>query len=135
MERAEAVHAPNKPRRRLTWKRYLTFLSKFQNKVKHKTKPAGDAKAAAAAVLKKQRNPKPKRYSPLLEECSNLVHVIRRTTVGCIEAAGDGEDELPSSYVQLDQLNYGVKRGGLWPHLPGHLGCSLHLPGRVNMNE
>jgi hypothetical protein len=104
--------------KKTTWKRYLTFLSKFQNKVKHKTKPAGDAKAAAAAVLK-QRNPKPKRYSRLLEECSNLVRVIRRTTVGCIEAvasaaAGDGEDELPS-YVQLDQVNYGVKREAFGP--------------------
>ncbi|GJN20471.1 hypothetical protein PR202_gb07852 [Eleusine coracana subsp. coracana] len=102
--------------KKTTWKRYLTFLSKFQNKMKHKIKPEpGDAKATAGS---KQQNPK--RYSSLLQECSNLVRIAQRTTAGCFAAAmamaseaGD-EDEL-TSYVQLDQVSYGVKREAFGP--------------------
>ncbi|XP_062205773.1 uncharacterized protein LOC133907714 [Phragmites australis] len=94
-----------------TWKRYLTFLTKFQSKMKHRRAP--DAKAPNGF---KQRNPR-RSSGPVLEECSNLVRVVRRTAAGCfaaVMASGGGEDELPS-YVQLDQVRYGVKREAFGP--------------------
>ncbi|TVT97841.1 hypothetical protein EJB05_56884 [Eragrostis curvula] len=93
-----------------TWKSYLTFLSKFQNKMKHKIKP--DTKAPAGFKQRSQ-----KRYSPVLEECSNMVRVVRRTAASCFAATmatGGSEDELPS-YAQLDQVSYGVKREAFGP--------------------
>ncbi|CAN6305333.1 unnamed protein product [Urochloa humidicola] len=94
-----------------TWKKYLTFLSMFHNKVKHKK---SDAKAPNG--FKPRRNPKRGSSSLVLQECSNLVRVIRRTAADCFAAAsgaGD-EDELPC-YMQLDQVSYGVKREAFGP--------------------
>ncbi|XP_062201230.1 uncharacterized protein LOC133903783 isoform X2 [Phragmites australis] len=99
--------APEAPAKK-TWKRYLAFLSKFQRKMKHKKAPNGF----------KQRNPK-RSSRPMLEECSNLVRVVRRTAAGCFAAAtaaggGGLEEELPS-YMQLDQVTYEVKREAFGP--------------------
>uniref|UniRef100_J3N2A7 Uncharacterized protein n=1 Tax=Oryza brachyantha TaxID=4533 RepID=J3N2A7_ORYBR len=136
-----------------TWKkRYLTFLSKFQNKMKHKkpdsTKAAGGSKNHHHHH---HRNPTKRSLLPssqILEECSNLVQVIRQTTADCFAAAAakqsaggwrdtrarvsrhppadcfaaaatavaasvDYEDDQP--YMQLDQVNYGVKREAFGP--------------------
>ncbi|KAG0537507.1 hypothetical protein BDA96_03G154400 [Sorghum bicolor] len=124
--RGEAGHAtkhrqsrssgPNAPPKKKTWKKYLTFLSKFQNKMKHK-KP--DVRAwAPSNVNLKQGSPK-RSSSAMLEECVNLVRVIRRTAADCFASAvvgggGDDEDELPC-YVQIDQVSYGVKREAYGP--------------------
>ena len=93
--------------KRKTWRKYLTFLSMFHNKMKHKK---SDTKAPTGL---KQRRKNPKRSpSPVLQECSNLVRVIQRTAADCFAAAVAGageEDELPC-YMQLDQVSYGVKR-------------------------
>ncbi|KAL6646240.1 hypothetical protein ACP70R_017848 [Stipagrostis hirtigluma subsp. patula] len=96
--------------RKKTWKRYLSFLSKFHNKTKHKKVP--DTRAPKGF---KQRSPM-RSSRPVLEECSNLVRVVRRATAGCFAAAaaaatvaGAGEEGLPR-YVQLDQTSYGAKR-------------------------
>lgn len=101
------------PPKKKTWKRYLTFLSKFQNKMRHK-KP--DARAWAPSSFK-QGSPK-RSSSAMLEECANLVRVIRRTAADCFAAAvagaGGDEDELPC-YMQLDQVSYGVKREAYGP--------------------
>uniref|UniRef100_A0A0D9XJ86 Uncharacterized protein n=1 Tax=Leersia perrieri TaxID=77586 RepID=A0A0D9XJ86_9ORYZ len=101
-------------------KRYLTFLSKFQNKMKHK-KP--DNIKAAAGGSKNHRSPKKRSILlsiQILEECSNLVQVIRQTTADCFAAAATAvaasveyEDDQP--YMQLDQVNYGVKRDAFGP--------------------
>ncbi|KAF0892791.1 hypothetical protein E2562_017752 [Oryza meyeriana var. granulata] len=94
-----------------SWKkRYLTFLSKFQNKMKHK-KP--DNIKAAAGGFKQQQNRSPTKRSLLssqiLQECSNLVQAIRQTSADCFAAAAtavaasvDYEDDQP--YMQLDQF-------------------------------
>ncbi|KAG8091340.1 hypothetical protein GUJ93_ZPchr0012g19337 [Zizania palustris] len=104
-----------------SWKkRYLTFLSKFQNKMKHK-KP--DGMKAAGGGSKQRRSPKRGLLlsSQILEECSNLVQVIRQTTAGCFAAAATAvaasvsyEDDQPP-YMQLDQVSYGVKRDAFGP--------------------
>ncbi|OEL20935.1 hypothetical protein BAE44_0018046 [Dichanthelium oligosanthes] len=95
-----------------TWKKYLTFLSMFHNKMKHR-KP--DTKAPNG--FKQRRNPK-RSSTTVLQECSNLVRVIGQTAADCFAAAtasgaGD-EDELPC-YMQLDQVSYGVKREAFGP--------------------
>ncbi|KAL5225610.1 hypothetical protein ABZP36_012249 [Zizania latifolia] len=102
-----------------SWKkRYLTFLSKFQNKMKHK-KPDS---MKAASGSKQRRSPKRSLLlsSQILEECSNLVQVIRQTTAGCFAAAATAvaasvsyEDDQP--YMQLDKVSYGVKREAFGP--------------------
>lgn len=63
----------------------------------------------------KQRSPK-RSNNPVLEECVNLVRVIRRTAADCFAAAvaGGDEDELPC-YMQLDQVSFGVKREAYGP--------------------
>jgi hypothetical protein len=105
-------HAPAKKK---TWKKYFTFLSMFHNKMKHK-KP--DNKAASGF---KQWGNKKRSFSPVLQECGDLVRIIRRTAADCFAAAaavasgaGDEDDELPC-YMQLDQVNYGVKREAFGP--------------------
>ncbi|PAN47440.1 hypothetical protein PAHAL_9G291100 [Panicum hallii] len=97
--------------KRKTWKKYLTFLSMFHNKMKHKK---SDTKAPNG--FKQRRNTK-RSPSPVLQECSNLVRVIQRTAADCFAAAASGagdEDELPC-YMQLDQVSYGVKREAFGP--------------------
>ncbi|KAF8723342.1 hypothetical protein HU200_021866 [Digitaria exilis] len=96
-----------------TWKRYLTFLSMFHSKMKHK-KSDTDAPNSFKQRTKQKRSSSP----PMLQECSNLVRVIRQTAADCFasataSSAGD-EDELPC-YVQLDQVSYGVKREAFGP--------------------
>lgn len=87
----------------------------FNNKMKHKK-----SETKAATGFKQRRNPK-RSFSPVLQECSNLVRVIRRTAADCFVAAAavssgaaDEDDELPC-YMQLDQVNYGVKREAFGP--------------------
>ncbi|CAN6288309.1 unnamed protein product [Urochloa humidicola] len=100
------------PAKKKTWKKYLTFLSMFHNKMKHKK---SDAKAPNGF---KPRNPKRGSSSLLIQECSNLVHVIQRTAADCFAAATAAgacdEEELPC-YMQLDQVSYGVKREAFGP--------------------
>ncbi|CAN6283068.1 unnamed protein product [Urochloa humidicola] len=96
-----------------TWKNYLTFLSMFHNKMKHKK---SDTKAPNG--FKPRRNPKRGSSSLVLQECSNLVHVIRRTAADCFAAAtaaGAGDEEELPCYMQLDQVSYGVKREAFGP--------------------
>ncbi|KAL6661873.1 hypothetical protein ACP70R_001257 [Stipagrostis hirtigluma subsp. patula] len=94
--------------RKKTWKRYLTFLSKFQNKMKHKKVP--DTRAPKGF---KQRNPM-RSSRPVLEECGNLVRVVRRATAGCfaaaaaVTAAGAGEEGLLLR-ARVDQASKGAK--------------------------
>uniref|UniRef100_A0A0A8YEC9 Uncharacterized protein n=1 Tax=Arundo donax TaxID=35708 RepID=A0A0A8YEC9_ARUDO len=81
--------------------------------MKHKKVP--DAQAPNGF---RQRNPR-RCSNPVLEECSNLVRVVQRTAEGCFAAvaamaSGGDEDELPS-YIQLDQVTYGVKREAFGP--------------------
>jgi hypothetical protein len=86
------------------------LLSKFQNKMKHK-KP--DAKAPSSFKQSSLR----RSSSAMLEECVNLVRVIRRTAADCFVSAvagGDEEDDLPC-YMQLDHVSYGVKREAYGP--------------------
>ncbi|XP_039830955.1 uncharacterized protein LOC120691825 isoform X1 [Panicum virgatum] len=97
--------------KRKTWKKYLTFLSMFHNKMKHKK---SDTKAPTG--FKQRRNSK-RSPCPVLQECSNLVRVIQRTAADCFAAAASGagdEDEL-RCYMQLDQVSYGVKRETFGP--------------------
>ncbi|CAL4933149.1 unnamed protein product [Urochloa decumbens] len=105
-------HAPAKKK---AWKKYLTFLSMFHNKMKHKK---SDAKAPNG--FKPRRNQKRGSSSLVLQECSNLVHVIRRTAADCFAAAaaaaaGAGDEEELPCYMQLDQVSYGVKREAFGP--------------------
>ncbi|CAL4941568.1 unnamed protein product [Urochloa decumbens] len=103
------------PAKKKTWKKYLTFLSMFHNKMKHKKL---DAKAPNG--FKPRRNQKRGSSSLVLQECSNLVHVIRRTAADCFAAAaaaaaGAGDEEELPCYMQLDQVSYGVKREAFGP--------------------
>ncbi|CAL4916461.1 unnamed protein product [Urochloa decumbens] len=103
-------HAPEKKK---TWKKYLTFLSMFHNKMKHKK---SDAKAPNG--FKPRRNPKRGSSSLVLQECSNLVRVIRRTAADCfaaVTAAGAADEEELPCYMQLDQVSYGVKTEAFGP--------------------
>lgn len=111
-------HGPNSsgrqtPAKKKTWKKYLTFLSMFHSKMKHKK---SDTKAPNS--FKQRRSQKLSSSPSMLQECSNLVRVIRQTAADCFSAAtassaGD-EGELPC-YVQLDQVSYGVKRDAFGP--------------------
>ncbi|CAD6205007.1 unnamed protein product [Miscanthus lutarioriparius] len=108
--RQSSSSGPNAPPKKKTWKKYLTFLSKFQNKMKHKKPDARAPSSFKQSSLKRSS-------SAMLEECVNLVRVIRRTAADCFVSAvarGDEDDELPC-YMQLDQVGYGVKREAYGP--------------------
>uniref|UniRef100_A0A0E0EX93 PUM-HD domain-containing protein n=1 Tax=Oryza meridionalis TaxID=40149 RepID=A0A0E0EX93_9ORYZ len=106
-----AAAAKSKP-----WKkRYLTFLSKFQNKMKKHKKP-DNIKAHHSRSHKNRRILLSR--SQIMEECSNLVQVIRHTAADCFTAAATAvaaavdyeEDDHHQPYMQLDQVNYGVMK-------------------------
>uniref|UniRef100_A0A0E0IRM8 Uncharacterized protein n=1 Tax=Oryza nivara TaxID=4536 RepID=A0A0E0IRM8_ORYNI len=108
---AAAAAAKSKP-----WKkRYLTFLSKFQNKMKKHKKP--DNIKAHHTRSHKNRSILLS-SSQIMEECINLVQVIRHTAADCFAAAATAvaaavdyeEDDHHQPYMQLDQVNYGVMR-------------------------
>jgi hypothetical protein len=108
----QIVGPPPPAVKKAAWKRYLTSLSKLQ---KHQD----------------QENLNLKHYSPVLEECSTLVlRVVRRTTAGYMHCGDEGLISLRwrwgrAAFVRTawpGELR-SQEGGGLWTHLPGHVGC------------
>uniref|UniRef100_A0A0E0M775 Uncharacterized protein n=1 Tax=Oryza punctata TaxID=4537 RepID=A0A0E0M775_ORYPU len=109
------ISGPQAAAKSKSWKkRYLTFLSKFQNKMKKHKKPDN----IKAHHSRSQKTCSILLSSQIMEECSNLVQVIRHTAADCFAAAATAvaavvdyeEDDHNQPYMQLDQVNYGVMK-------------------------